>query len=130
MQEAFCQAMLTEKNQSDAYRVAYPLSRKWKDNTVNVKASELMRNGKIVVRLNELRGKIEAKVVEELAYTKVQHLKELKEERAYAKSLDNASTSLKATELQGKLCGHYEETHVHKGDKNNPIPVQINIKWV
>lgn len=52
-QEAFCLAYLKTNNASEAYRQAYA-ARGMKASTINVKASELLANGKITVRLAEL----------------------------------------------------------------------------
>lgn len=57
-QEKFVQELIKGKSQRQAYRAAYPNSKKWKDNVVDVKASELLKNGKVSVRYNELRGKV------------------------------------------------------------------------
>jgi len=55
-QEAFVQAYRKNgRNQRQAYLEAYPKSRKWKSiEAVDVKASELLKNGKVLVRLKEL----------------------------------------------------------------------------
>ena len=53
-QEKFINKFLECGNASEAYRFAYSTSR-MKDTTVNVKAIELLRNGKIAVRLKELQ---------------------------------------------------------------------------
>ena len=59
-QEKFLHKYLECGNASDAYRFAYDCS-KMKDATVNVKASELLTNGKITVRLSELQGELKEK---------------------------------------------------------------------
>lgn len=56
--EAFALGMSSGKTQADAYRNAYPRSKKWKNEAVYVKASELMKNGKVAVRIAELRERI------------------------------------------------------------------------
>lgn len=53
-QEAFVRAYIETGNASEAYRRAYDASR-MKDTTVHVKASELLADGKVAVRLNELQ---------------------------------------------------------------------------
>lgn len=55
-QEAFCQAVANGMTQSDAYRSAYDSSSK--PEVVNVKASELMANGNVSVRVAELRSQL------------------------------------------------------------------------
>lgn len=53
-QELFVQGIISGLPQRQAYRQAFPSSKKWKENTVDVKASELLRNGKVLVRYREL----------------------------------------------------------------------------
>lgn len=57
-QERFVQELIKGKSQREAYKIAYPTSKKWKDNVVDVKACELLKNGKVKVRYDELRGKV------------------------------------------------------------------------
>jgi len=52
-QEKFCQVFIETGNASEAYRQAYN-AENMKDSTISVKASELLGNGKITVRLDEL----------------------------------------------------------------------------
>ena len=54
-QEQFAQAIASGMNQSDAYRAAYDAS-KTKPDVVSVKASQLMADGKVAVRVNQLRA--------------------------------------------------------------------------
>ncbi len=61
-QEAFCQAICDGMNQSDAYRHAFNAS-KMKPETINNKAYELMQNGEITARIQELRGKLQERVL-------------------------------------------------------------------
>lgn len=53
-QESFAQEWFATGNKSEAYRRAYPSSLKWKENTVNNKASVLSRNDKVLARFEEL----------------------------------------------------------------------------
>lgn len=53
-QELFVQGIISGLPQRQAYRQAFPSSKKWKESTVDVKASELLRNGKVLVRYREL----------------------------------------------------------------------------
>jgi phage terminase small subunit len=54
-QEAFCQKYIELGNASEAYRVAYDAAR-MKADTVHVKACELLKNGKVAVRVEELQA--------------------------------------------------------------------------
>ena len=53
-QELFVQGIISGLSQRQAYRQAFSTSKKWKDSTVDVKASELLQNGKVLVRYREL----------------------------------------------------------------------------
>jgi phage terminase small subunit len=55
-QEKFAQAYIETGNASEAFRRAYPRSEKWKPEVVNVKASELLKHGKVLVRIRELQA--------------------------------------------------------------------------
>jgi len=59
-QEKFCQAIADGMTQADAYRAAYSAD-KTSDKVVYVKASEMMADGKISVRVAELKAALEAK---------------------------------------------------------------------
>ena len=54
--EAFVRALIENKSQRKAYREAFPASRKWKDSTVDSKASVLFSNDKVLARYTELQN--------------------------------------------------------------------------
>lgn len=56
-QEAFAQAVAAGASLSDAYRTAYSAD-SMKAETVNVKASQLMANGKVTVRVEQLKSEL------------------------------------------------------------------------
>lgn len=57
-QEKFVQELIKGKSQREAYRIAYPKSKKWKDNSVDVNASKLLKNAKVSLRYEKLRNKL------------------------------------------------------------------------
>lgn len=57
-QERFCQVFLEKGNASQSYREAYDVAPNTKPETVNRKAAELLANGKITARLDELRAEL------------------------------------------------------------------------
>lgn len=59
-QEAFCQGIADGLGQADAYRAAYGCE-DWKDNVIYSKASVLMKNGKVLERIRELRSEVQEK---------------------------------------------------------------------
>lgn len=61
-QEKFVEEIAKGKTQRQAYLVAYPNSKNYKENTIDSRASVLMKNKKVVKRLNELKQLTEKKV--------------------------------------------------------------------
>lgn len=59
-QEAFCQGIADGLGQADAYRSAYDCEH-WKDNVIYSKASVLMKNGKVLERIAELKAEVQQK---------------------------------------------------------------------
>ena len=57
-QQKFCTCVVSGMNLSDSYRKAFPKSLKWKDNTVNSRASELAKVSEVAGRIEELRKPI------------------------------------------------------------------------
>lgn len=62
-QERFVQELVKGKSQRQAYRSAYPSSLKWNDNSVDNKASLLLKNVKVRQRYEELQKKVEIRTV-------------------------------------------------------------------
>lgn len=59
-QEKFCQCIADGMTQSDAYRAAFCV-KNMKPETIWVRASELMADGKVKVRVAEIKSKLESK---------------------------------------------------------------------
>jgi hypothetical protein len=62
-QEKFVRNVLSGMSQRQAYRDAYPNSRKWKDASVDNKASALARSGEVSARLKEGAKKASEKAI-------------------------------------------------------------------
>jgi phage terminase small subunit len=109
-QEAFCLAYVETGNASEAYRRAYDASR-MKDATIHVKASELLSDGKVTVRLEELRqGHAERHEV-----TVDSLVRELDEARLLAIATKAPAAAVSATMGKGKLIGLVaEKSHVRR----------------
>jgi phage terminase small subunit len=116
-QEAFCQAVLTEENTSEAYRKAYDASGMLPA-SVNRKAKELMDNVKIAARLAELR----APVIERVQLTLEQHLNDLKYLRDSAAKRHQYAAAITAEIARGRAAGHYDtkKPEPPSGDINLP----------
>lgn len=55
-QEAFARHVASGMSQAEAYRQAYPKSRKWKQEAVHVAGAKLMANGSVLERVRELQA--------------------------------------------------------------------------
>lgn len=75
-QEAFVIGLMHGKSQREAYRAAYNADN-MSDAVVDVKASELLKVGKVSVRYQELRGKVVQAAEEQAIMSAVEILKEI-----------------------------------------------------
>ena len=99
-QELFCEEVVSGKTQAEAYRIAYS-AQDMKDKTIWSKASELMTNGKVTGRIEELR----APVIKEAQLTLKAHLDDLLEIREHAVEDRNWSAAVSAETARGKAAG-------------------------
>ena len=110
-QEAFCLAYIETGNASEAYRRSYDVKPNIKESTVNVKASELLADGKIAVRIQELR----APAVEAANITLRTHLTDLQRLRDLAEGDGKYAAAIQAEVARGKASGLYVEKVQHTG---------------
>lgn len=115
-QEKFCECVASGMNYTDAYCQAYNAGN-MQSATVNVKACELLKNGKITVRINELKAKAEEKLI----YSAVQSFDRLDRIGTEALADKNYSAALKAEELKGKLAGLYVDRVAQTDSKGNDL---------
>lgn len=126
-QENFCLAYLETGNASEAYRRAYEADG-MSAVTVNKRASELLDNGAIAGRLEELRAPIIAKAqltVEDL-------LAELEQTRQIALSAETPQTgpAVSATMGKAKLLGLDKQVIDHISSDKSMTPPQVDAKLV
>ena len=96
-QEMFCLKYLELSNASEAYRQA-GYSKNMSDKTVNEASSRLLKDSKVVARLNELRKPI----VEKTMITVEDLVKELEEARIAALTAETVQGSAAVTATMGK----------------------------
>lgn len=60
-QERYVEELVKGKSQREAYRIAYPKSRKWKDEAVDVRASQCLKSHKVYIRYQELMDEAKSK---------------------------------------------------------------------
>lgn len=99
-QEKFCQSIIAGMNQSEAYRSAYN-AENMKPATIAVKANELLANGNVTVRIEELRKP----VVEKLQYGLEEAMKEAAEAFDVSKGKEQGGAMVAAVQLRSKLNG-------------------------
>lgn len=125
-QEKFCVIYLETGNASEAYRAAYSAAG-MKPGTVNRKAKELIDNGKITARLDELRRP----AIEAAQMTVEGHLKRLKDLSDAAEKAGQFSAAIKAEENRGKVAGFYvERKEVRVGELENASDEELTQKML
>lgn len=113
--EKFAQELAKGISQRKAYRVAFPRSEKWKDETVDSKASALAKNDKVLARVEELKAAAASNAVMTATQRK-EWLTEL------INSEDEATPNkLKAIDILNKMDGEYTEKVAINGNVNNPM---------
>ena len=100
-QEKFAQCVAEGMSQADAYRSSYNCKPTTKSDTIINKASELMRNGYITARVDELRKPIIAKV----RMTLESHLEDLQRLRNMAVKAEQFGAAITAEVARGKAAG-------------------------
>lgn len=124
-QETFCQSYIETGNASEAYRRSYDASR-MSATSINRKAKELLDNGKISARVNELKA-LHAKrhnlTVDDL-------IAELEEARqmALGASTPQVSAAVAGTMGKARLLGF--DKQIISGDPDKPILQNISVSFV
>ena len=121
-QEAFAIAVASGMTQADAYRSAYNVKPETKPEVTQVKASQLMADGKIRVRVEELKKPI----IEAAGITLESHLARLEHLGKKAEDAESYTAAISAEVARGKLAQLYTERVEHTG--NFSIGVRINGK--
>lgn len=118
-QEKFCQEYIKTGNASESYRRAYNTA-KMKDETINVKACELLKNGNISVRIKALSEEIKNKAIADaeeiqMLMTKLLRGEEVEEvpmvaneEIVLAKKKVTPKDRIKAGETLAKMRGYFD----------------------
>lgn len=121
-QEAFAQKYVETGNASEAYRQAYNAGA-MKPSTINVKACELLANGKVAARVTELRGKLETVH----GVTVATLIAELEEARQVAKAREQGSAMVQATMGKAKLAG-IDSGDGEGGEEAQPVSVTVEVR--
>ncbi len=103
-QENFCLAFIETGNASESYRRAYD-AEKMSAKVINNRASELLANGGVAVRIAELRKP----AVDAAQVSLETHLNDLKRLRDDAWASEKYGPAIQAEISRGKASGHYIE---------------------
>ena len=99
-QEKFIQGLIKGLSQREAYKQAYN-AENMKDNTIDRKAHELLKVGKVKARHDELKDKVVKEIEEEGIFTATEVLKGIADIIQATKKND-PKTALKGYEMYGK----------------------------
>ena len=113
-QERYVQELVKGKTQRQAYLIAYPKSKNWKEKTVDENASRLFNNRKAQARYNELMNKHKDKAI----MTRDELLRGLKKAFEMACGIEPTKTVIK------ELVGGEAQTIV------NRISLQVDLKSI
>lgn len=123
-QEKFCQLYVQLGNASEAYRQAYNSTAK--PESVHVRASELLSNSKVSVRVDEIREALRANH----GITLQDLLNELEEARKAALAADTAQSSaaVNATMSKAKLLGFDKPENRKDDEKSLPLNISFEVR--
>lgn len=113
--EKFAQCIANGMSQRKAYRSAFPKSENWKDETVDVKASTLAKNDKVLVRLKELADESSSKAIMNATERKEWLTNVIKD------NMEKTQDKLKAVDILNRMEGSYIDKLEVNGQVNNPM---------
>lgn len=116
--EKFAQGIAQGLSQRKAYREAFPNSKKWKDETVDPKASNLAKDDKVSARLQELRDESSSKAVKS-AQARKEWLSSIIDGE------EDINVKLKACDLLNKMDGEY--TTKIEADVSSEMHINIEL---
>ena len=119
-QERFCQEIASGKSQSDAYRASFDAGN-MKAATIHKRASELMDNGEVAGRIEELRKPLAEKAL----LTLEKHLNDLNSLRNGAVQNMQFGAAISAEIARGKAAGLYV-VKVDANVKTSELPASVD----
>lgn len=110
-QESFCLAFIETGNASEAYRRSYDAVN-MKPESVAVNASKLLASAKVALRVEELR----AAIVERHQFTVDDMVRQLDEDRKFARDLETPAAAISASMGKAKVLGFLTDKVEHSGE--------------
>lgn len=120
-QEKFAQCVADGMSQADAYRTAFDAT-EMKDATIHKRASELMSNGEISGRVQELKEQLSSKAL----WTRADSVRALETAMRIAQDKDNAAGLVAAVKEMNAMHGFNEPSKLElTGGTNNVNRVEF-----
>ena len=120
VREKFAKEVHQHGNASEAYRTAKPRSRNWTSKVVHNKASEMLKQGEVQVRLSQLQQRS----AEKHDITVASLTEMLKEDRELAQQFKQASAAVSAVMGLAKIHGLIiDKNALTDKDGENVVPV-------
>ena len=113
--EKFAQGLASGMSQRNAYRAAFPNSKRWKDETVDSKASVLAKNEKVLERLRELAEQSTTEAVMNATQRKEWLTQIIRSQD------EKTQDRLKAVDILNRMEGEYVDKVQLGGQVNNPM---------
>lgn len=130
VEESFCRAYVEGNgNAADAYCIANPKAKNWKRGAVYPKASVLLAQDKIKVRIAEIR----AAAAKSTEITLMDIAKMLQDAAEVGRAGGDASAMTEAAMSLAKLLGHYtEKRHVSSDNRNHNVEERVSptSEWI
>lgn len=129
-QEKFVQGLISGKSQRESYIYAGYKYNKERLDVVDIKASELFKNGKVTVRYNELRGKVIEKAEKKCLFSFERLIEEWEECLADSKVDRNYAGRTKALTELTTLFNYYpkEDAEVSQETKLELLMKKVDDK--
>lgn len=117
-QERFVQELIKGKSQREAYRIAYPTSKKWKETAIDSQASRLFNNSMVHARYEDLKRKTEEKVTWDAAQVKniiIETMMSIVTADVMNDNVDGKAVKNKHWDRNGKVVyDHYDKVEASK----------------
>ncbi len=113
--EKFVQCLIQGMSQRKAYRMAFPSAERWKDGTVDNRASELSGESEILGRYRELQEEAKDKAIMKRKDRMIVLSEIASDER------EKSDSRIKAIDTLNKMDGDYINKVQLSGEVNNPF---------
>ena len=127
-QETFCLEYFKNGIASKAYKKAFPKSEKWTDSALYSRASNYLKNDKIMARLEVLNNEAKKSVQKNVVLNKTKILEEIIELQQNCKQAGQgqAGVSLQALKLLSQIAGMLSENTTNININNNISTAEVS----